>query len=334
MDLARFLVEQYQVELISTGGTAQTLQQAGLPVKDVATYTGATECFDGRVKTLHPKVHGGLLAVRGNAVHEQQMQDLDIPPIDMTIVNLYPFEEATKKVAAAMAATADTLAMREQSWAECIENIDIGGPSMVRSTAKNHAFTTIVTEPNQYPIVMDCLRQNQGATTLILRRQLAVAAFTLTAQYDSMIANYLSEQLPFVVGGDADTTKSSTMASQPVPSVLRVYQPQFDLKYGCNPHQNPARILSRKGQSLPFIVRNGVPGYINLLDAANAWQLVHELTQATGLSAAASFKHVSPAGAALAVPLSPAECQGKTKSTSDRVIDVQQTEPMNGAIPE
>ena len=276
VDFAKFLSTQ-NVQLLSTGGTAKKLREAGLTVTDVSEYTGAVECLDGRVKTLHPKVHGGLLGVRGNPKHEEEMKAQGIDKIDMTILNLYPFEATVASGA---------------SFDQCIENIDIGGPSMLRSTAKNHAFTTIVTSPDQYSEIQACMQANKGGTTLALRRKCAAAAFALSASYDSMIASYMAEQLQT---DDAVVT--------------RVYQPEFTLKYGCNPHQKPARILSRLNHKLPFEVKNGIPGYINLLDAANAWQLVLELKQATGLAAAASFKHVSPAGAAVAVPLSAAECQ-------------------------
>jgi phosphoribosylaminoimidazolecarboxamide formyltransferase/IMP cyclohydrolase len=262
------------VELLSTGGTAKKLREAGLEVQDVSDYTGASECLDGRVKTLHPKVHGGLLAVRGNEQHEKQMVEQGMKPIDMTILNLYPFEQTVQGGA---------------SFEQCIENIDIGGPSMLRSTAKNHAFTSIVTSPEQYALIQSEIDE-KGGTSLALRKKLAARAFALSASYDSAISSWFASQL----GEDAPVT-------------ARVYKPERALKYGCNPHQKPAYIYSRLGSKLPFEIKNGIPGYINLLDAANAWQLVLELKQATGLAAAASFKHVSPAGAAVAVPLTDVE---------------------------
>jgi phosphoribosylaminoimidazolecarboxamide formyltransferase/IMP cyclohydrolase len=269
-------LSSHGVELLSTGGTAKALRGAGLTVIDVSDYTGAAECLDGRVKTLHPKVHGGLLAVRGNEIHEKQMEEQGMKPIDMTILNLYPFEATVQKGA---------------GFEQCIENIDIGGPSMLRSTAKNHAFTAIVTSPAQYAKIQEEI-EAKGGTTLSLRKQLAAQAFALSAAYDSAISSWFAGQL----AADAPVT-------------ARVYKPEFPLKYGCNPYQKPALISSRLGSNLPFDVKNGVPGYINLLDAANAWQLVLELKKATGLAAAASFKHVSPAGAAVAVPLTAVECQ-------------------------
>jgi len=274
LDFCKFLASK-NVHLLSTGGTAKKLREAGLEVMDVSEYTASPECLDGRVKTLHPKIHGGILGVRGNKDHEAQMEEQGIGKIDMTILNLYPFEQTVKGGG---------------DFNQCIENIDIGGPSMLRSTAKNHAATTIVTSPDQYDEVTKCIEEN-GGTTLALRRKCAARAFSLSASYDSTIANWFTDQL-----------------GEEKPVTTRVYKPEFPLKYGCNPHQKPAGISSVLNSKLPFEVLNGVPGYINLLDAANAWQLVKELGEATGLAAAASFKHVSPAGAAVAVPLSDVEC--------------------------
>ena len=238
-------------------------------------YTGSAECLDGRVKTLHPKVHGGLLGVRGHPKHEKEMEEHGIGKIDMTILNLYPFEATVAKGA---------------EFEQCIENIDIGGPSMLRSTAKNHAFTTIVTSPDQYEEVQNVMGE-KGGTTLELRKRFAARAFSLSAAYDSAIASWFTSEL-----------------GETSPTIARVYKPEFPLKYGCNPQQKPAKISSLLNSKLPFDVLNGVPGYINLLDAANAWQLVKELRDATGLAAASSFKHVSPAGSAVAVPLTDVEC--------------------------
>lgn len=274
VDFCKFLASK-DVHLLSTGGTAKKLREAGLEVMDVSEYTASPECLDGRVKTLHPKIHGGLLGVRGNKDHEAQMEEQGIGKIDMTILNLYPFEQTVKGGG---------------DFSQCIENIDIGGPSMLRSTAKNHAATTIVTSPDQYDEITKCIEEN-GGTTLAIRKKCAARAFSLSASYDSAIANWFTNQL-----------------GEEKPVTTRVYKPEFPLKYGCNPHQKPAGISSVLNSKLPFDVLNGVPGYINLLDAANAWQLVKELREATGLASAASFKHVSPAGAAVAVPLSDVEC--------------------------
>mmetsp|Transcript_26695 Transcript_26695/g.30547 ORF Transcript_26695/g.30547 Transcript_26695/m.30547 type:complete len:638 (+) Transcript_26695:98-2011(+) len=291
VELCTVLQQKYQVELLSTGGTAKKLRESGLTVMDVSEYTGGAECLDGRVKTLHPKIHGGLLAVRGNDSHSADMTAQDMSYIDMTILNLYPFEETMKKEGV--------------TFEQCVENIDIGGPSMMRSTAKNHVSTTIVTSPSQYDALLQELDTNSGATTLKTRKSYAAQAFALSATYDSMIASYFASQL----AKEEEETKTAALSKVVVP---RVYQPEFLLKYGCNPYQKPASILSLSSgnnNQLPFEVLNGTPGYINLLDASNAWQLVVELKQATGLAAAASFKHVSPAGAAVAVPLSDIECQ-------------------------
>ena len=247
-------------------------------------HTGDPECLDGRVKTLHPKIHGGILGVRGNEKHEREMKENNIGLIDITIVNLYAFEATVAKGG---------------DWAACVENIDIGGPSMLRSTAKNHAFTSIITNPDQYDEVIATMKEH-GGTTLALRKRLAARAFATSAAYDAAIAAYFSKQL--------DTE---------APVATRVYKPSFELKYGNNPQQKPAGISTVGSSELPFSVINGRPGYINLLDAANAWQLVKELKEATGLAAATSFKHVSPAGAALAVPLTDVECKAYEISEED-----------------
>lgn len=270
IDLAKFLSQQ-GVELLSTGGTAKAIRDANLPVTDVSAYTGSPEIMDGRVKTLHPKIHGGLLGVRGNSQHEQDMEANGIKCIDLVVLNLYAFEAAV-----ATGANFDT----------CIENIDIGGPSMLRSSAKNHKSVVIMTSPAQYSALMEELSANNFHTTIEFRRRCAAAAFALSASYDSAISSWINGEL-----------------GEQAPSVTRVYQHAMALKYGCNPHQKPASILNLANSKLPFKVLNGTPGYINLLDAANAYQLVRELRLSLNLPAAASFKHVSPAGAAVAVDL-------------------------------
>ena len=204
VDLCTHL-HSHGVELLSTGGTAKTLRDAGLPCIDVSDYTNSPECLDGRVKTLHPKIHGGLLGVRGNAQHEADMKNNDIGLIDMTILNLYPFDATVK-------AGGD--------FAQCIENVDIGGPSMLRSTAKNHSFTTIVTSPDQYEEVKTCMLSNNGGTTLAMRRKFAARAFALSASYDSTIATWFGKQLAEEEGGVSSSV------------VTRVYKPEFALKYG------------------------------------------------------------------------------------------------------
>lgn len=272
--LGKFLASK-GVELLSTGGTAKALRAAGLEVKDVAEHTLSPEMLDGRVKTLHPKIHGGILAVRGNAQHEADMINNDIQPIDMVVLNLYPFEQTVAK---------------GSDFETCVENIDIGGPAMLRATAKNHSAVVIVTDPDQYGALMEEMEANDGATQMPLRKTFAASAFALSAHYDGAIAAYFGEQV-----GDSSV------------QVSRTYKVDRTLKYGCNPYQKPAAICSVGSLKLPFEVLNGLPGYINLLDAANAWQLVKELREALGLPAAASFKHVSPAGAAVAVELNDAQ---------------------------
>ncbi|CAB1119232.1 unnamed protein product [Ectocarpus sp. CCAP 1310/34] len=263
------------VELLSTGGTAKAMRAAGLTVTDVSEYTGFPEMMDGRVKTLHPSVHGGIMHVRGNEEHEEAMKSQGMKAIDLVVLNLYPFEATVAK---------------GSGFDTCIENIDIGGPSMLRSSAKNHKYVTICTSPEQYPAVMAEMKANDGCTPLGTRRTFAAAAYALSAAYDSAISSWFCGQL-----GSA------------APVTSRVYHREMGLKYGCNPQQKAAGVYSLSGRDLPFTVLGGVPGYINLLDATNAWQLVKELKAATGLPAAASFKHVSPAGAAVAVPLSEEE---------------------------
>jgi phosphoribosylaminoimidazolecarboxamide formyltransferase/IMP cyclohydrolase len=231
--------------------------------------------LDGRVKSLHPKVHGGLLAARGSDDHMKQCQEQGIRPIDLVVVNLYPFAQAVRDGG---------------DFSTCVENIDIGGPAMVRASAKNHAGVCIATNPSQYPQLMQEVNSNNGSTRLAMRKSFAAAAFATTAAYDAAISTYMASQC------DAPPETSSV--------AFTIERP---LKYGCNPHQNPSGLCCVNGATLPFKVVSGTPGYINLLDAINAWQLVHELGAATGLPAAASFKHVSPAGAAIGVPLSDAE---------------------------
>jgi phosphoribosylaminoimidazolecarboxamide formyltransferase/IMP cyclohydrolase len=270
-ELGKFLAE-HKVHILSTGGTAAKLRELGCTVQDVADYTGFPECLDGRVKTLHPKVHGGLLAARGNADHEKQMENHGMRNIDLTIVNLYPFAQAVAKGG---------------DFATCIENIDIGGPAMIRASAKNNAAVTILTSPSQYEGFMQQMKDNDDCTTFEFRKNAACAAYALTASYDSMVSTWMSKQV-------TEPPKTHTVT----------FEVERPLKYGCNPHQLPAGLCAVGGGKLPFEVLAGVPGYINLLDAVNAWQLVFELAKATGMPAATSFKHVSPAGAAIGTALS------------------------------
>src|SRR5207237_6276265 len=174
IEFARALAE-HGVELVSTGGTAKTIMAAGLKVSDVSELTGFPEMMDGRVKTLHPKVHGGLLAIRANKEHAAAMAKHGIAPIDLLVVNLYPFEATVAKGA---------------DFETCIENIDIGGPAMIRAAAKNHAEVAVVVDPSDYAVVLAELKQHGGATTLALRRKLAAKAYARTGVYDAAISNW------------------------------------------------------------------------------------------------------------------------------------------------
>jgi len=178
VDFARTLISR-DIEILSTGGTARALQEAGVPVTSVDSYTGHPEIMNGRVKTLHPKVHGGILAIRTNEDHMAQMTEHGIKPIDMVVVNLYPFQA--------------TIAKSEVTLDDAIENIDIGGPTMVRSSAKNHAFVTVVVDPSDYTGISNELTDNEGIS-LKTRQKLAVKAFAHTAEYDTAITQYLKQQ--------------------------------------------------------------------------------------------------------------------------------------------
>ncbi|NQV95265.1 MAG: bifunctional phosphoribosylaminoimidazolecarboxamide formyltransferase/IMP cyclohydrolase, partial [Sphingomonadales bacterium] len=205
-DLGKQLVAM-GVALISTGGTAKALREAGLEVADISDVTGFPEMMDGRVKTLHPKVHGGLLARRDDAGHVASMAEHDIAGIDLVIVNLYPFAQTVAKGA---------------ERGEIIENIDIGGPSMVRSAAKNHDFVTIVTDPSDYDALLTELQQSDGGTSLAFRKNMAAKAFAATASYDSMIAQWFG----FADQGKMFPDTMPITMSRPV-----------ELRYGENPHQ-------------------------------------------------------------------------------------------------
>ena len=213
VELGRYLASQ-GVELISTGGSAAALRDAGLDVTDASDVTGHPECLDGRVKTLHPKIHGGILSIRNSPDHEAQITELGIEKIDLVVVNLYPFE-------ATVASGAD--------YATCVENIDIGGPAMLRAAAKNHAGVLVVTDPSDYGGLIDEMKANGGfSTTFATRKKLAAKAYARSAEYDAQIATWYAAELD-------DVTK--TDAQLGLPAVTRVYEPEFALKYGNNPHQ-------------------------------------------------------------------------------------------------
>lgn len=254
---------------MASGGTSKQLKEAGLNVIDVSDITKFQEMLGGRVKTLHPAVHGGILATTKES-DRLEMEKLGLAYVSVVVCNLYPFVEAIK-------APGITLG-------EAVEQVDIGGVTLLRAAAKNHDRVTIVCDPRDYARVSSEL--NGDATSLELRRELAVKAFEHTCQYDGHISDFFRRQY-------LSNEKSNR---------------QLSLRYGMNPQQAPAQVYSI-GRPLPFKVLNGNPGYINLLDALNGWQLVKELREALKLPAATSFKHVSPAGAAVGTPLSKGEAK-------------------------
>ena len=265
------------VELLSTGGTAIHLRNAGIPVRDVSDYTGFPEILDGRVKTLHPKIHGGLLGIRDKESHRAQMQQQGIGTIDMVIVNLYPFREVA--------------AREESTFEEVVEQIDIGGPSMVRSAAKNHAYVAIVTDPSDYGWVIKELENNDGCIGPASRFILAQKAFASTASYDSAIAAWLADR---TWSADGIMKHGSGLPRLEVLALEKVQ----DLRYGENPHQRAALYqragLPRTGVAGAEILHGKELSYNNLLDADAAWNLVLEFD----LPAAAVIKHTNPSGVA------------------------------------
>ena len=256
------------IEILSTGGSAKALAAAGVPVKEVASHTGFPEIMDGRVKTLHPKIHGGLLARRDLADHVQAQKVHDIPDIDLLIVNLYPFQAT---VAAG------------KSWADCIENIDIGGPAMLRAAAKNHDFVTVVVDPADYELLTAELTGNNNATSLAFRRRLAQKAYAHTAQYDGAIANWMAAQ-----------------AGEVLPQSLTVSGERLQmLRYGENPHQQAAFYRSgvaRPGVATATQLQGKELSYNNLNDTDAAFELVAEFEA----PAIAIVKHANPCGVAIA----------------------------------
>jgi phosphoribosylaminoimidazolecarboxamide formyltransferase/IMP cyclohydrolase len=259
------------VELISTGGTAKALREAGLAVKDISEHTGFPEMLDGRVKTLHPLVHGGLLYIRGNATHEAAVKAHSIKPIDLVVVNLYPFEQ--------------TVAKPDVSLHDAIENIDIGGPSMLRSAAKNHESVTVIVDPNDYAQVAAQIAEH-GNTTLELRRHLAAKVFARTAAYDGAIATHLSK------------TFSSNPSS--LPDTLAIQAPLAQpLRYGENPHQTAA--LYGRFKEYFQQLHGKELSYNNILDLTAAAALISEFSGE--LPTLAILKHTNPCGVGQATSL-------------------------------
>ncbi len=272
VELAQAL-HRLDIELLSTGGTAQVLREAKIPVRDVSNFTGFPEMLDGRVKTLHPKIHGGLLGNRDIPSHQEAMARHGIDPIDLVVVNLYPFRE--------------TIAQPGVTLEEAIENIDIGGPAMVRSAAKNHAHVAVVTDPADYPRLLDELEKNRGSLSAATRFDLAVKAFSHTAEYDGAIATYLS-----------GLNTESQADGYPERLHLSFVKHQ-SLRYGENPHQGaafyrdpdaPSGVLShyRQLQGKPL-------SYNNIADADTAWDCVRFLDA----PACVIVKHANPCGVAL-----------------------------------
>jgi phosphoribosylaminoimidazolecarboxamide formyltransferase/IMP cyclohydrolase len=251
-------LERQGVDIISTGGTAELLRKQKVPAREISTFTAFPEVLDGRVKTLHPRVHGGLLYKRGNAKHEAEARESGFEPIDLVVVNLYPFEA--------------TVAKPNVTLAEAIENIDIGGPSMIRSAAKNYESVTVVVDPGDYDAVLENMRDNNGETTLKLRERLAIKAFGRTAEYDRAISSFLNQE---------QATDASFSFSFPLAMRLR---------YGENPHQHAALygdfdkyFEKLHGKELSFN---------NILDISAATNLIAEFTEPT----VAILKHTNPCG--------------------------------------
>jgi phosphoribosylaminoimidazolecarboxamide formyltransferase/IMP cyclohydrolase len=280
VDFARELAS-HGVELVSTGGTARTLRDQGLAVLDISDLTGFPEMLDGRVKTLHPKVHGGILHIRGNAEHREAVESHGIQPIDMVVVNLYAFEKTASKPGA--------------TFGEVIENIDIGGPSMVRSAAKNFEDVAVVTSANDYAALAEELRANDGALSRETRWRLAKAAFALTAAYDTAIANTLEKltssesDAPLTLGKPEDA---------PFPAAIRIsYALAMPLRYGENPHQRAALYSDQSGLGIAGArqLQGKELSYNNLVDLDACWDLAQEFDQ----PAVAIIKHTNPCGAAV-----------------------------------
>ena len=268
----------FGVELISTGGTAKALREAGLSVKDISDLTGFPEMLDGRVKTLHPLVHGGLLYIRGNTEHEAAVAKHNIQPIDMVVVNLYAFEK--------------TAAQPGVAFGHLIENIDIGGPSMVRSAAKNFEDVAIVTSVSDYSALTEELRSSHGAFSRATRWRLAKQAFALTAAYDSAIANALD-----TIADAPEPKAEGAFDTNSLPSTLRINLPLAQaLRYGENPHQRAA--LYSDGSGLGVAGAKQLQGkelsFNNLVDLDACWELTREFDEPM----VAIIKHTNPCGAA------------------------------------
>lgn len=296
VDFARALAE-HGVEILSTGGTAHILREAKVPVRDVADFTGFPEMLDGRVKTLHPLVHGGLLYVRGNADHEKQIHEHGIAPIDLVCVNLYPFEA--------------TVAREDVSFEEAVEQIDIGGPSMIRSAAKNMRSVTVVTDPADYARVLEAMAENEGDTTPAMRIELAQKVYARVAEYNAAIARYLAGKV---------TVKNHA------PPLVLAYSSGTPLRYGENPHQEAAFYRDAHVTEAGIAATDQLHGkelsYNNYLDGDAALKAVTELAGEQGV---AIIKHSNPCGYATGETLAEAfeaAWAGDTVSSFGSVIAV------------
>jgi len=278
IDLARSLVEEFEFDIISSGGTASALKEAGIPVTKVAEYTGSPEILGGRVKTLHPRIHGGILARRDVAQDIADLAENQIRAIDLVVVNLYPFEQ--------------TIAKPGVTLADAIEQIDIGGPAMLRASAKNHAHLTVLCNPEQYNTYLAELRQNGGEASLKFRQERALETFEHTANYDRAIANYLSSQ---------------SEAESKLPEQFNVSGTELQtLRYGENPHQAATWYQSGTtpaGWTTSTILQGKELSYNNLVDLEAARRLIVEFPETP---AAAILKHTNPCGTALGSTISEA----------------------------
>jgi phosphoribosylaminoimidazolecarboxamide formyltransferase/IMP cyclohydrolase len=271
----------FGVDLVSTGGTAKALREAGLPVRDISDLTGFPEMLDGRVKTLHPKVHGGILHMRGNPGHVASVSEHQIEPIDMVVVNLYAFEKTATKPGAA--------------FSDIIENIDIGGPSMVRSAAKNFEDVAVVTAVTDYAALASELAEHQGSLTRATRWRLAKLAFATTAAYDAGIASTLETIVE--PGGVGEPAKFDTTT---LPETVRIIDPlKTTLRYGENPHQRAALYVDGSGRGVAAgrQLQGKELSYNNIVDLDACWELVSEFAGSDD-AAVAIIKHTNPCGAA------------------------------------
>ena len=285
-------LKKFNVEILSTGGTAAQLRENGIDVVDVSEYTGFPEMMDGRLKTLHPKIHGGLLALRDNPEHLKAMEAENILPIDMVVINLYRFE--------------DTVAGGTCTLEEAIENIDIGGPTMLRAAAKNFRFVSVVTNPSDYPRIIDEMNEKGGAISEETNYTLALKTFQLTARYDAAISNYLGSR-----------NLGEGMRRFPDTYTLQFEKVQ-DLRYGENPHQEAVFYRERdiNLSSIPYArqLHGKELSYNNIMDSDAAWQMVSEFTVPT----AVIMKHSNPCGAATA-----------EDSLKDAYVKALQTDPVS-----